>query len=205
MRDKIEIQYLNKEAYTMILQKLRQFMYGRYGGDQLCIGLFVLAILCQIVYVFTRFWPLYLLSLVLYGIDIFRILSRNIPKRQAENLKFMNIIWKVKNFWVSIKSDFEQAKTYKRPKNKNPPRPWQSRDLLPQMLNPLYQKSLSIELSTNLLGEFYEQKAFTYNQSCFGNAAGAALYSKDLRCPFRRRMGRFHNAYRKTRRCRRLG
>lgn len=114
MRDKIEIQYLNKEAYTMILQKLRQFMCGRYGGDQLCIGLFVLAILCQIVYVFTRFWPLYLLSIVLYGIDIFRILSRNIPKRQAENRKFMNIIWKVKNFWVSIKSDFEEAKTYKR-------------------------------------------------------------------------------------------
>ena len=70
----------------MFLQKLRQFMYGRYGGDQLSIAIFVLAVLFQIVYVFTRFLPLYLLSLLLYGIDIFRTLSRNIPKRQAETV-----------------------------------------------------------------------------------------------------------------------
>ncbi len=97
----------------MILQKLRQFMYGRNGGDQLCFGLFVLAILCQIIYTITRFLPLYLLSLVLYGIGIFRVLSRNIPKRQAENRKFMNFIWKIKNFWGNTKCRFEEAKTYK--------------------------------------------------------------------------------------------
>lgn len=65
----------------MILQKLRQFMYGRYGGDQLGVGILVAAILCQMIYTLTRFWPLYLVAALLYGIDIFRVLSRNIPKR----------------------------------------------------------------------------------------------------------------------------
>ena len=38
-----------KEDFLMFLQKLRQFMYGRYGGDQLSIAIFVLAVLFQIV------------------------------------------------------------------------------------------------------------------------------------------------------------
>lgn len=97
----------------MILQKLRQFMYGRYGGDQLGVGILVVAILCQMIYTLTRFWPLYLVAALLYGIDIFRVLSRNIPKRQAENRKFMNFIWKIKNFWGNIKCRFEEAKNYK--------------------------------------------------------------------------------------------
>ena len=97
----------------MFLQKLRQFMYGRYGGDQLSIAIFVLAVFFQIIYVFTRFLPLYLLSLLLYGIDIFRTISRNIPKRQAENRKFMSLIWKIKNFWGNLKCKFEELKTYK--------------------------------------------------------------------------------------------
>lgn len=97
----------------MILQKLRQFMYGRNGGDQLCLGLFIFGLLCQIIYTLTRFWPLYLLSLVIYGFDLFRMLSRNLPKRQAENRKFMNLVWKVKNFWRSLQCRFEENKNYK--------------------------------------------------------------------------------------------
>lgn len=88
-------------------------MYGRYGTDQLSIGIFAAGFLVYIAYVITRFWPLYILSLLIYGIDIYRILSKNIPKRQIENQKFMSLIYKVKNLWGNIKCGFEENKTYK--------------------------------------------------------------------------------------------
>lgn len=97
----------------MIMQKIREFMYGRNGTDGLSIGLFAVGFLIYIVYVITGFWPLYVLSLVFYGIDVFRMLSRNIPQRQKENQKFMSLVYKAKNLWGNMKCKFEEQKTYK--------------------------------------------------------------------------------------------
>ena len=102
-----------KGAGYMIIQKIKQFMYGRYGGDQLSLAIFALGFLFYIVYVITRFWPLYILSLIIYGIDVYRSLSKNIPKRQSENVKFLQFVWKIKNFWANLKCDLEEKKTYK--------------------------------------------------------------------------------------------
>ncbi len=97
----------------MIMQKLRQFMYGRYGTDQLAMGLFVCALVCSIVSMFTGSLLLYYLSFVLYAVEIYRIFSKNIEKRRAENMKFMQLVWKVKNFFVGLKAKAEARKTYK--------------------------------------------------------------------------------------------
>lgn len=104
---------ITEENIGMIIQKIKQFMYGRYGGDQLSLAIFAVGLLFYIAYVITRFWPLYILSLIIYGIDIYRCLSKNIPKRQSENMKFMQFVWKLKNFWTGLKCDFEERKTYK--------------------------------------------------------------------------------------------
>ena len=53
---------------------LRKFMYGRYGGDQLGH-----------------------VTLTLY-----RMLSRNIPKRRAENQKFLEVTAPIRNWWRSL-------------------------------------------------------------------------------------------------------
>lgn len=97
----------------MIMQKLRQFMYGRYGTDKLSLALIIAGFVCYTLYVFTRFRLLYLVSLVFYGIALFRTLSKNIPARQKENQKFDMIWWKVKNWWNGLAADFEERKTYK--------------------------------------------------------------------------------------------
>ena len=97
----------------MIMQKLREFMYGRYGTDQLSLALFGGGFAFYVLYVFTRSRLLYLISLVLYGIAIFRILSKNHTKRRIENQKFMNLWYKLKNKWVGLRADFEERKTYK--------------------------------------------------------------------------------------------
>ena len=97
----------------MILQKLKEFMYGRYGTDQLSLALTVSGFVFYTVYVFSRFRLLYLFSLIVYGIAIYRTLSKNITKRRIENQKFMNLWYKLKNKWVGIRADFEERKTYK--------------------------------------------------------------------------------------------
>lgn len=97
----------------MIMQKLREFMYGRYGTDQLSLALVAGGFIFYVLYVFTRSRLLYLVSLILYGIAIFRTLSRNIEKRRAENQKFLSIWYKAKNRWVGFQADFEERKAYK--------------------------------------------------------------------------------------------
>ena len=97
----------------MIMQKLREFMYGRYGTDQLSSALIGGGFAFYILYVFTRSRLLYLVSLILYGIAAFRTLSKNHTKRRIENQKFMNLWYKLKNKWVGIRADFEERKTYK--------------------------------------------------------------------------------------------
>ncbi|MBQ6877585.1 MAG: hypothetical protein IJO22_04185 [Oscillospiraceae bacterium] len=97
----------------MIMQKLREFMYGRYGTDRLSLALVAGGFAFYVLYVFTRSRLLYLVSLVLYGIAIYRTLSKNHEKRRAENQKFMAVWYKAKNWWVGFRADFEERKTYK--------------------------------------------------------------------------------------------
>ena len=97
----------------MILQKFREFMYGRYGTDQLSLAITVMGFVFYTTYVFSRFRLLYLFSLIFYGIAIYRTLSKNLTKRRIENQKFMNLWYKLKNKWVGIRADFEERKTYK--------------------------------------------------------------------------------------------
>ena len=97
----------------MIMQKIREFMYGRYGADQLSLALIACGFALSVLRVFTDSKLLYLLSLVLYGIALFRTLSKDIGKRRAENQKFMNLWYKAKNWWVGLQADFDERKRYK--------------------------------------------------------------------------------------------
>lgn len=90
-----------------IFQKLKsgliRFMYGRNGIDQL--GLTVVWT-CLILDILTMFlsgrFPLlgtilYWLSMVTWVYALFRVLSKNLNKRRAENQRFVSWWWKIKN------------------------------------------------------------------------------------------------------------
>ena len=70
---------------------LQRWMYGRYGVDPLNIGLMVAGMVCSVVNSFVRWWPVLLLSYLLFGLVLFRMLSRNIPARQRENQKAISL------------------------------------------------------------------------------------------------------------------
>ena len=83
---------------------LRQFMYGRYGSDQLNLALLITAVVLSILNsIFSAIfresaamgivsWVVSLLVYALFGYQLFRNLSRNIYKRRRENQLFM-LFW----------------------------------------------------------------------------------------------------------------
>lgn len=87
-------------------ESLRRFLYGRYGSDQLNLALLIAAvvlsllsgILSLLLPVTAGVYTNLLLSTLMYAllvIALFRMLSRNIAKRQRENQKF-------RNFWTRL-------------------------------------------------------------------------------------------------------
>ena len=95
----------------MIRNALARFMYGRYGQDQLNLCLLVSYLLLYLVYVFTRFIPLYWLSWALLCWTLFRMLSRNAPRRRAENAKFLELIGPVQR-WFHLRRTIYKDKEH---------------------------------------------------------------------------------------------
>ncbi len=76
-------------------ERLYRFMSGRYGTDALFFCLFGVAAALAIINSFVRsLWiqiPVYLII----GFACFRFLSRDIPARRAENMKFRELVDKI--------------------------------------------------------------------------------------------------------------
>ena len=71
---------------------LQRLMYGRYGADQLGFALMGAYLVCYLLSAFTRIGLLSLLGLVFFALAVFRMFSRNISRRRAENDKFMEAV-----------------------------------------------------------------------------------------------------------------
>ncbi len=70
--------------------RFQNFMYGRYGTDQLNRFLSLLALILLIVNLFVHVSFLWIAALVLLAWTYFRIFSRNTSKRAVENDRFMD-------------------------------------------------------------------------------------------------------------------
>ena len=82
-------------------EKIRRFTAGRYvsyGVDALNIFLVVIAALTTFIMSLAGLRHYNLISLVLYVPVIWRLLSRNIEKRRAENEVFLRFFGPVKSF-----------------------------------------------------------------------------------------------------------
>jgi len=66
------------------MNKLYEFMRGRYGSDELSWATVILGIILLIIFSFMEVWFI-LIPTLLFGVAIFRTLSKNITARQREN------------------------------------------------------------------------------------------------------------------------
>ncbi|PWL55107.1 MAG: hypothetical protein DBY36_01420 [Clostridiales bacterium] len=88
---------------------LQKFMYGRYGADQLTLLLlalyFVLALVCAIF----RLPYLWILAFIPLGYAFWRMMSRSVDKRRAENMKFLSL-------WRRLTGGFRRRKQQRQDK-----------------------------------------------------------------------------------------
>ncbi len=96
----------------MIRNALQRFMMGRYGNDQLNLFLIALYIVLYVVNLFVRVTVLYWLTLLLLAAAVFRLLSRNLEQRSAENRKFMKVAGPALS-WLRLRRTIHRDKEHR--------------------------------------------------------------------------------------------
>ncbi len=92
-------------------EKLQRFMWGRYGSDRLNQFLMIAALVCLVISFFGgNLFYLFALALMVYV--YFRMFSRNIAKRSAENQWYLKKEMKVRGFFQKKKREWKQLKEY---------------------------------------------------------------------------------------------
>ena len=73
----------------MVMNFIRKLMYGRYGSDQLSFFLLVVYIVLILLSGLPHLEVLSWLALAVLLWDLFRMFSRRIDRRRAENARFL--------------------------------------------------------------------------------------------------------------------
>ena len=96
----------------MIRNALQRFMYGRYGTDQLHIGLIIAYLVLLVLSMLPGLGLLELPALALLVWSLFRMLSRNHAARRAENAKFLKLAGPVIR-WYRLRRTIRQDKEHR--------------------------------------------------------------------------------------------
>lgn len=93
-------------------EKMMRFMQGRYGADQFSRFLLGVMLVCMVLSFFIKsnIWSILMGGLLIYS--YFRMFSRNIPARYAENQKYLQLTAKFRNKWAVWKRDMNTRKTH---------------------------------------------------------------------------------------------
>ena len=92
--------------------KMMQFMQGRYGADQMGQMLSAVSRVFLIISLFSRNQAWFLLALIGIVYNYFRMFSKNISKRYAENQKYLTMTAGIRRKLASWKSQLAQRKMY---------------------------------------------------------------------------------------------
>ena len=92
--------------------KMMQFMQGRYGADQMGQMLSAVSMVFLIISLFSRNQAWFLLAVIGIVYNYFRMFSKNISKRYAENQKYLKMTAGLRRKLASWKSQLAQRKIY---------------------------------------------------------------------------------------------
>lgn len=92
-------------------EKFYRFMQGRYGGDQLNRFLMIVVLVCFFISLLgVRAFYLIGTALLIYA--YFRMLSKNIYKRSAENTVYMQYTYKMRQKFSAWTRGMKQQRTH---------------------------------------------------------------------------------------------
>lgn len=92
--------------------KMMQFMQGRYGADQMGQMLSAVSMVFLIISLFSRNQAWFLLAVIGIVYNYFRMFSKNISKRYAENQKYLKMTAGIRRKLASWKAQLAQRKIY---------------------------------------------------------------------------------------------
>ena len=110
--------------WQKIKQAFRSFMYGRNGADHLSMALLWTGLICYLLggivgsIAVSVIFPilgilLNIAGFAAYVFSLFRVFSRNVDKRRAENRRYVTMMEKKKTQRSQAKVRFQNRKTYK--------------------------------------------------------------------------------------------
>lgn len=102
---------IQKDGVFKMKAWFQRFMSGRYGSDTFGNFLCVTALVCLVIGLFVGIFYYIGLLLLLYA--YFRMLSRNVHKRYAENIAFMQKTAGVRAKFGQLQQRFALRKTYR--------------------------------------------------------------------------------------------
>ena len=92
---------------------LQNFMIGRYGPDHLGFSMIIISLVLALLYAAIGVTPLLLISYIVFGLAIYRMLSRNIYRRRAENDKFIRYWWPIRTRIIRVVERIKQRRTHR--------------------------------------------------------------------------------------------
>ena len=93
--------------------RFSQWMYGRYGTDELTKTLTITALVCIFLAYIPYLWIFSPISMLILVLVLFRTFSKNLAKRRAEREKYLKISGKIKKFFSLRKKMWQERKTHK--------------------------------------------------------------------------------------------
>jgi hypothetical protein len=95
------------------MNRLKEFMAGRYGADQLSMALLILSVVLSVIIRFTGVPLLSLISYIPLGLCLFRMFSKNINRRRMENYKFLMLVSPVYSWFRKMRRRLVESKTHR--------------------------------------------------------------------------------------------
>jgi len=106
-----------RNILARVNDSMRRFMQGRYGMDDLNRCLYWTFLVLFILELIIPFRPvksvLSWLTFIIIIVEFYRMLSRNIPKRYSENLKFLDMTAGLRKALRINRKKFDDRKTYR--------------------------------------------------------------------------------------------
>ena len=95
-----------------MMEKIRRYMQGRYGMDELSKFLMAISVVMIILASLTRNSIVNLVSFILIGFVYYRMFSKNFYKCSLQNKKYLKLRNKITGSWQNRISRFKQRKIY---------------------------------------------------------------------------------------------
>jgi len=94
------------------INKLQRYMQGRYGPDELYRFMLIICLIIIIVNMFVNSVILRILELIVFGLALYRFLSKKKNKRSKENRKYLETVDKIKSFFSYQKKKYQDRNTH---------------------------------------------------------------------------------------------